>query len=203
MSHPTRLGVLSFLMMILSLTGSTAHSQTPSAPERANLDVQIHLLLANNEQGEKNVPPTLEPALKQLKATQSFSNYRLAATFANRIKSGGTLEVKGVLSSEVLTPIANNSVFYELTLVQVRLVGESENQSIDIPKLRFSLQLPVTAGTTRAEGNTPASPIISYQAAGLTTELNVREGTATVFGTMTTSRPGQLLVLVITVKRTT
>jgi hypothetical protein len=93
------------------------------------------------------------------------------------------------------------SGFYEFTLTQVRLGSESDNQSIDITRLRFNLRLPVVTGMNRGEGNAPATPVIGYELAGLTTELGLREGTPAVVGTMTTSKAGQLLVLVITVKR--
>lgn len=199
-----RLGVLTFALMVLFLTssrtlGQASSSQADVKSDRANLDVQLHLLLASNEPGDRNMLPSLEPVVRQFKATLPLTNYRLAATFANRIKSGGTLEVKGVFSSDVFATIANS--FYEFTMSQIKLSGEGDNQSIDIARLRFGLRLPVVTGTNRADANTSAMPNISYEMSGVSTELSLREGTPTVFGTLTTTKPNQLLVLVITVKR--
>lgn len=204
MLNPGRLGVLSFALMVVFLISSRTMSQTSSSQpdvkaDRANLDVQLHVLLVSNEPGDRNMLPSLEPVVRQLKATLPLTNYRLAATFANRTKSGGTLEVKGVFSSDVLATVTNS--FYEFTMTQIKLLGEGDDRSIDIARLRFSLRLPVVTGTNRADANTPATPNISYELAGVSTELSLREGTPTVFGSLTTSKPNQLLVLVITVKR--
>ena len=106
-----------------------------------------------------------------------------------------------MLSSEVISPVTNNSIIYDLTLAQVR-VAVDDSQSIEIPKLRFGLRLPIIMGMSRADANAPATPAINYEGLGLTTEISVRESSPTVVGTMTTSKPGQLLVLVVTIKRT-
>jgi len=181
---------------------STALGQASNVKaDRPDLEIQLHLLIASNETAEAKMLPTLEPVVRQLKSAINLNNYRLAATFTNRIKSGGSLEVKGVLPPEVFTPYANMSGFYEFNLSQVRF-GEGENPSIDIAKLRFGLRLPVVTGMNRPEGGAPATPVVGYEPVGLVTELGLREGTPSVVGTMTTSKTGQLLVLVITVKRT-
>jgi hypothetical protein len=192
---PTRSVVPLFLLTLLFLVSSTAVGQPSNVKvDRPDLEIQLHLLMATNEAVERNMSPALDPVVKQLKSATNLNNYRLAATFTNRIKSGGSLEVKGVLPPEVFTPFANMSGFYELTLLQIRL-GEGENQLVDIAKLRFGLRIPVVTGMNRAEGNTPATPVIGYEPVGLTTELGWREGTPSVVGTMTTSKAGQLLVL--------
>ena len=207
MLHPTRLGVLYFVLMVLFLTGSSASGQTENAPtagarvDRSNLEVQLHLLLATNESADRNMPPALQPVILQLKSTIPSANYRLAATFTNRIRSGGSLEVKGVLPSEAISPVANTTIFYEFTLTQMR-VAVDDSQSIEIPRLRFGMRVPIVMGMSRVDANTPANPSINYESLGLTTEISVRDGSPTVVGTMTTSKPDQLLVLVVTVKRT-
>jgi hypothetical protein len=40
-----------------------------------------------------------------------------------------------------------------------------------------------------------------YEDTGINTQMSVREGEPTLVGTLNTSRPGQLFVIVITVKR--
>jgi hypothetical protein len=139
--------------------------------------------------------------VKQLKSSLAFANYRLVGTFTNRIRSGGTLEARGVLSSEVISPVTNNSIIYDFTLGQVR-VAVDDNQSIEILKFRFGLRMPILVEMSRGDANTPATHSINFEGLGLTTELSVREGSPTVVGTMTTNKPGQLLVLVINIKRT-
>ena len=202
MSNRSRPVVPFLVLAILLLMTTTAVGQASNVrADRPDLEIQLHLLIASNETAEAKMLPTLEPVVRQLKSAINLNNYRLATTFTNRIKSGGSLEVKGVLPPEVFTPFANMSGFYEFNLTQVRL-GEGENPSIDIAKLRFGLRLPVVTGMNRPEGGAPATPIVGYEPVGLVTELGLREGTPSVVGTMTTSKTGQLLVLVITVKRT-
>jgi hypothetical protein len=200
MSNPSRPVIPFLVLTVLFLMTSTAVGQASNVKvDRPDLEIQLHLLTATNESAERNMPQALESVVRQLRSTINLNNYRVAATFTNRIKSGGNLEVKGILPPEVFTPFTNMSGFYEFTLMQINLAGEGDNRAIDITRFRFNLRLPVVTGMNRAE--TPATPVIGYELAGLTTELGLREGTPSVVGTMTTSKAGQLLVLVITVKR--
>ena len=219
MTKARRLAVLPLVTLILFATlsdsatalGQGSSSQSAGASDgkldKINFEVQLHLLVASNERGETgNIPQSLEAVVKQLKSSLPFANYRLAATFVNRVKDGGTLEVKGVVSSDSFTNAATNpfsQTFYEFTLFQVKSGGDGANQpSIDITKFRFGLRLPITTGVSHAEGTTASYPIINYEPTGITTEMTLREGTPTVVGTMTTSRPGQILILVVSIKRT-
>jgi hypothetical protein len=171
--------------------------------DRINYEIQLHLLVASNEAGEKgNVPQSLEAIVRQLKSSLSFANYRLAATFVNRIKDGGTLESRGLIPANLFTPAPTTFVpeaAYEFTLFKIKLDDDLTN--IDIPKFRFGLQLPVITGMIRGEANAPPTPNINFQPASINTELNLREDKPTIVGTMNTARSDQMLVLVITVRR--
>jgi hypothetical protein len=193
----------------MSLDSGVALGQGASKPPepkiaRLNFEVQLHLLIASNETGEKgNVPQSLESVVKQLRPSLPYANYRVVATFVNRLTDGGTLELKGALSSALLTtglPTPLPQSAYEFTLFQVKLDTDDEGKpAIQIPKFRFGLSLPVITGTSRAEGIFPA---VTYQPAGITTEVSLREGVPTLVGTLNTSRPDQMLILVTSVKRT-
>jgi len=184
-------------------SGATADAKR----DQLNFEVQLHLLVASNEKGGvSKIPPVLEAVVRQLKPALPFGNYNLAATFVNRVKDGGSLELKGVVSSDSFAGGMANSpsqTFYEFTLFQVKSTGPETNPlSIDINKFRFGLRLPVTMGISRTEGNTTTYPIINYEPTGITTEITLREGSPTVVGTMTTGKPDQILILVISIKRT-
>lgn len=217
MIRPRCSGMLCWFVfaMVVALANSTAVFGQGSNPQSAAADakheqldfeVQLHLLVASSEKGETNIPPALDAVIKQLKQSLPFANYHLTATFVNRVRDGGTLELKGVVSSDSFAGGAATSpsqTFYEFTLFQVKSAAHDPNSpAIEINKLRFGLRIPVVTGVSRTEGNNTTYPIVNYEPTGITTEITLREGSPTVVGTMTTSKPGQILILVITIKRT-
>lgn len=200
--------------VVLSNPGQAlAQNSAPSvtaAPSSArgqevNYDVQLHLLVASNENTEKGTLPQSDEAIvRQLRSSLSFTNYRLASTFLNRVKDGGSLEVKGIGSFATASVSATSPTFYEYTLLQVKLDTDDASQPmIQIPKFRFGLRLPIQISSTRADGSNIATPVINYEPVGITTEMSIREGSPTVVGTMTTNRPDELFILVVSLKRTT
>jgi hypothetical protein len=204
------LSLLGFALLAasISMTASgQASKQIASVAASAksdpiNYEVQLHLLVASNEAGEKgSVPQSLEPVIRQLKSYLSFANYRLAATFVNRVKDGGTLESKGLIPANVFTQALTNpapQAAYEFTLRKIKLDDDLTN--VDIPGFRFGLQLPVITSMVR-EGNAQTYPVINFQPASINTEMTLREDKPTVAGTMNTSRSDQILILILTVKR--
>ncbi len=195
------------LLAVFSSLTAFGQSSAPPATlvkvDRIDYEIQLYLLLAANEADEKaNVPQSLDPIIRQLRSSLSFTHYRLAATFVNRVKDGGTVESRGLVPSNLFTPANTTPVpqaAYEFTLSKIK--ADDDLTHIDINRFRFGLQIPVITGMARAEGNAPATPLINYQPASILTEINFREGTPTIVGTMNTSRSDQILVLVITVKR--
>jgi hypothetical protein len=209
MTKPRFLFLAALALFVVSPASLTALGQNSKSPatsvrgDRINYEVHLQLLLAANEAGEKaNLPPSLDPIIRQLKSSLSFTNYRLAATFVNRVKDGGSVESKGLVPSNLFTLSAANPLppaFYEFTLTKMKV--DDDLTQIDIDRLRFGFQIPVITAMAQGGGNTLAMPVINYQPASIIAEINLREGTPTVVGTMNTSRSDQILVLVITVKR--
>ncbi|PWT88688.1 MAG: hypothetical protein C5B55_12690 [Blastocatellia bacterium] len=196
MRNPKGLSVICLLLVLLTAHTVSAQSSAGDA-SKPNLEVQLHLLVASNEPGEGRLPTTLEPIVKQLRSTLQLTNYRLTATFANSVKNGNSLESKGVLPSDAFAQGPSGPVFYEFTLQRIT-ASEAPNSSIDISQLRFGLRVPIIMST----GTPPALANINYEPTGVTTSLTLREATPTVFGTLSMNKPNQLLVLVISVKRT-
>lgn len=196
------------LCVAAPVAGVAAQSQD-SAPaarrDEVNHDVQLYLLAASNEPGGGgSVPQAVEGALKQLKATLPFSNYRLATTFLNRVRDGGTLQVSGVGGAPLSASPSNSSspAFFNFSLQRVRLLTGADGQPfIQVEKLHFGLKVPVQTGSVGGEGGKPGYPVIQYQDTGISTEVSVREGTPTVVGTLTASQPGESFILVVTLKR--
>jgi hypothetical protein len=211
-----RLGVLSLSVFALSLIFSSfnqvlaqdaARPQAPVRRDDVNYDVQLYLVTASSEQGERaglQLPPSLDATIKQLRTTLPYTNFRLATTFLNRVKDNGTLELKGVGGALMPSQIGPGSPsFYDFSLFQVKMESDSEGQPfIRIARFRFGLRMPIVTGTARVEGSDVGSPIIQYEPVGVNTELSLREGLPTVVGTMTTSRPNEALILILSVKKT-
>ena len=206
--------VASSVFALALCAGASVAAQTQNAvvaaradAERAevNHDVQLYLLAASNEPGGGgNVPQAVEGALKQLRATLPFSNYRLATSFLNRVRDGGTVEVSGVGGAPLVAnpPNSVSPAFFKFSLHRVRLLAGADAQPfIQVEKLYFGLKVPVQTASVGGEGGKPSYPVIQYQDTGISTEMSVREGTPTVVGTMTSSQPGESYVLVMTLKR--
>ncbi|MCA1591175.1 MAG: hypothetical protein LC754_00650 [Acidobacteria bacterium] len=206
---------LAFFLVFANSNTARAQEQDAGAAAKAvavrpdvNQEVQLYLLSASNEQGLRTqLPSSMDGVLKQLKASLPFTNFRLATTFLNRVKDGGTLEVSGVgtLSISSLPGNSTSPTFYRFTLERVKLATDSNGQQIvQIPHFRFSLRVPIQTASVRPDNSASGAgfPVIQYEDTGISTEMSVREGEPTVVGTITTSRPDELFVLVISVKRT-
>jgi hypothetical protein len=212
-----RLGVVSLSLFALCLivspalvtaqegSSSAARQSTNVKRDEVNYDVQLYLLAASNEateRGSGSLPQSLEGTVRQLRTSLPYTNYRLVTTFLNRVKDNGTVEMKGVGASLMPSQIGPSSPsFYDFTLHQVKMESDTAGQPfIRINRFRFGLRMPIVTGTARVEGSDVGSPIIHYESVGVTTELSLREGTPTVVGSMTTSRPGESLILLLSVR---
>lgn len=203
------------VVLALLLSGGAAgvapaQDQSPQSPAEArssgevNHDIQLYLLATSNEPaGAGNTPAALGDVLRQLRAALPFPNYRLATTFLNRVRDGGTVEVSGVGGTPLSAGAANSTspTFFSFSLNNVRLLA-GEQPFIRVSRLRFGLKVPVQTANVAGDGGKGSYPVIQYQDTGISTEMSVREGVPTVVGTMTSSQPNESFVLVMTLKRT-
>lgn len=172
--------------------------------EEVNYDVQLDLIIASNNAAEKGgVPQSLEGIVKQLRTSLPFMNYRLTTTFITRIKDGGSLDSTGVGGSLLPTTIGPGTpTFYNFNLTHVKMERDARGQTfIRIPRFRFNLRMPIITGTTLTSAGNAGTPIINYETVGISTEMSVREGTPTLVGTLSTNRPEELMLLLITMKQ--
>lgn len=202
------LSVVFFMLLAFCFIGvnesvALAQGQDASAMrDEVNYDVQLDLVVASNGAERGSVPQSLEGIIKQLRTSLPFTNYRLTTTFINRVKDGGTLESTGVGGSLLATTIGPSTpTFYNFNLYQVKMERDSHGQPfISIPKFRFNLRMPIITGTTLASASNASSPIINYEAVGINTEMSIREAVPTLVGTLTTSRPEELMLILISIK---
>ena len=214
---PTKLDRVIFGALLCLMIGSaqltTAQetAQTPRASadarddDETNLDTQLYLVLATNQPtANARVPALLDPVVRQLQATLPFKNYGLAATLLNRVKNGGRLSVRWI-GGPLAAPASSSSStpsFNDFTIDAVQLGTASDGSRIvRLKGFNFGSRVPVQTGATVASTGTFSVPVISYEPTGLHTDISLNEGEPVVVGTLNVGPSGDVLVVVISVKR--
>ena len=183
--------------------GASSGQQQAAARAETNFEVQTHVLVtAEGSDDASKIPKTLDGVMRQLKSMLPPADYRLAATFVNRVKDDGGFEVKSAGASPFGGPEPNplTPSIFQLSLAVKSLDDASGVRYVRVQPFRLGLKIPIqtaSAYTDKGQGY----PVIQYEDTGLNTQMSVREGVPTLVGTLNTSRPGQLFVIVITVRR--
>lgn len=183
---------------------SGSPSQADKKEDETNLDTQLYLLLATNQDvDDTKLPAALEPLMKQLRASLPFKNYRLAATLVNRVKNDGNLSLKWIGGPPFASVSASAGApsFNDFSVDSVRLVRDIEGREfIRMLNFRFGARIPIqTAQTVASTG--AGFPIINYEPMGLNTDISIREGEPVVVGTLNVSPSGDAIILVMSARR--
>jgi len=184
---------------------AAAQSEKAEKEDETNLDTQLYLLVATNQDvDDARLPAALEPLIKQLRPSLPFKNYRLAATLINRVKNNGRLNLKwigGPLGVATAGSIGTPS-FNEFKVVGVKLVTNAAGQSVvRMEGFSFGARIPIQTGTTLASNAPSTAPIINYESTGLSTDISIREGEPVVVGTLHVGPSGDAIILVMSAKR--
>lgn len=187
------LSAAAFLFVCL-FNPTNSLTQTPVKQFEPSYEVVLQVLIASNTANDKSnaVPQTLSNVVKRLKNTYSFSSYRLASTYLQRVANTGNVEFKGVVndsSQDVNTPI-----FSEFTLGQLLNLPDTKGQnSISIQNFRFGQRIPVKTSNN----------LVNYEQVGLTmVKINLPVNTPTVISNLSASKLDEMMFLVLTVKPT-
>lgn len=185
---------------------STGRQQQQSAVrDETNYEVQTDVLVtaAEGASGASKVPRALDGVVRQLKSVMPPADYKLAASFVNRVKDDGGFEVKSAGASPFVTSQAGplTPTIFQLSLAVKSLGVESGGRYVRVLPFRLGLKIPIQTSTVAGGEKGQGYPVIQYEDTGLNTQMSVREGEPTLVGTLNTSRPGQLFVIVITVRR--
>ena len=210
-SLATILSAILFLGLAACSRQVFAQSSIPSAQsekqdDETNLDTQLYLLVATNQDvDDAKLPGALEPVVKQLRASLRFKNYRLAATLLNRVKNNGRLYLKwigGPLASSGAVS-ANTPNVNEFRVNNLKLVEDGTGQQVvRMEGFAFGVRIPIITGSTVAANGPTMAPIINYESTGLNTDISMREGDAVVVGTLNIGPSGDAIILVMSAKRT-
>lgn len=189
---------ISFLLFSLAIAVSAQDNQAKIENDTNRQSYEISLqLLVSAQNGERNeLPSALAAIEKKLKNDFGQSNFRLAMNLLNRVSENGSLELKGISTFSQSTLDDKTYSFYELGLKGIKSNSAGEMQ---FNKLRFNMRVPVVISLVQEGKSSP--PTINYENTGISAQpVNVAFNEPTIVGTMTTPRPNELIVLVLTVK---
>lgn len=194
----------------LAATVQRAAAQSTDKPnenknEDVNLDTQLYLILGTNQEvSDARLPVSLDPVIKQLKASLPFKNYRVAATLLNRVKSDGRLNLLWIGGPllESAAETKHTPSFNEFNVRQVRVVDDPEGKKvIRMDGFKYGTRIPVVTYNGVAAVGTPPAPIINYENTGLNTDISMREGEPVIVGTLNLGPSGDAVILVVSARR--
>lgn len=191
----------------LVLAQDSTQSQSGARETQTNLDLELYLIAATNQQPrEGKIPASLDPLMKRVRETLPYKNYSLETTLVNRVKDGANLSLSWFVGALPNSATTNRPpIFDDFSIAQIRLVSDGKGGEV-IQMLRFSFgsRIPIQTGTNIAASGTSSAPVFNYEHVGIKTDLSVREGQPALVGTLlNASSTGEALVLVISVKRAT
>ena len=188
--------------------GQSTRAATDVAREdETNLDTQLYLILATNRDIEEGkIPVALEPVVKRLRESLTFKHYSLAATFLNRVKNNGRLDVSWVGAPLLISnPAATSNPTFSQFSASVKFGQDQDGRDIvRMNDFRFGSRVPIVTGpasTTVASTGATSFPVINYEPIGLHTDISMREGEAVIAGTLNVGPSGDAIVVVISAKR--
>jgi hypothetical protein len=204
MMHRRVLTLLIFTLFLVSgVQAQTA--QTETKDDEINLDTHLYLIVGTNQDvADAKMPASLDPVIKQLRATMPFKNYRLAATLLNRVKNEGRLDLGWVGAPLASAPVPDQPPMTRSSfgVRQVRIGRNSEGQStVQLTGFKFNAQIPVRVNAAVAD-NRPVAPVFNYEGTSLSTDISMREGEPVIVGTLNVGPTGDAIILVISAKRT-
>jgi hypothetical protein len=177
----------------------------PEITEDANLETQLFLIVGTNQSvDDSKMPASLDPVVKQLRATLPFKNYRLAATLINRVKNEGRLDLSWIggplaLKLELGSPPAPS--FNQFKVRQVKLARATQGHyMVQMAGFSFGARIPIQVGGALAA--TGAVPAFNYENTGLATDISMRESEPVIVGTLNVGPSGDAIILVVSAKRT-
>src|SRR5258708_1451101 len=152
-------------------------------PPAKNVEINAYLLTASQQGITGNIPPDLDPVVKQLKTIFNYNNFRLLGTLALRGRDGSGGTVNGVLPA-ISTDSTRPTVYFFETR-SATIVSDSKERSVRIDQLELRLNFGLK------EGNWDAR---------IHTSIDVHEGQKVVVGKANIDNADNALILVLTAK---
>lgn len=183
-----------FLVCLVGLTNSFAQTGNQTKQAETSYEIVLQTLIASNNAADKSaaVPQTLSNVVKKLKTNFPLSDYRLTSTFLERITDKANFEFKSVAGASSQNPENNAPIFSEWTLGVVESSSNEKGRNmIQFQGFRYGQRVPIRT----------SSGVVNYEQIGLNLQkLSLPENIPTVVGSLSTSKPDEMLFLVLTVK---
>lgn len=199
MNKPNFIFKVFLFVSVLSATNLFAQTDNKQAQADPCYEVVLQLLMASNNTSDKTpLPQSLSNTVKKLKTLYTFSDFRLTTTYLQRTTS--SVEYKSLLTEFNQITDKNYPAFSEWALRGLRNIPNAQGRNVlQFDTFKFGMRIPIVRSGANEGGQTQSSVV--YDSTGLTTtrfSVNVNE--PTVIGSLTTSKPDELLFLVLTVK---
>lgn len=179
-----------FVVCLFSVNDALAQTTPPKRISEPSFDVVLQTIVASNNSTEKaTISQSLSNTVKKLKSDFPFSDFRLTSTSIQRVSNNGNIELKGVAYET--DQDKNLPTFSEWSLNGLQnLLAEDGQEMIQIQNFRFGQRVPVRG----------INDSINYEPVGLTSRFGLMKNTPTVVGSVTTSKPDEMMFLILTVK---
>jgi len=183
---------------------TNVYAQTPPNKNQfePSYEVVLQTLVASNNSNNKaDVPQMLGGAVKKLKANYPYSNYHLTSTSLQRVAIGGTIELKSISNEAIPNQERQFSIFSDYTLRNLQILPDAKGQnSVQFESFRFGQRIPIVTSSVKNESGITNSTV-SYEQVGLTIQrFSLAENVPTVIGSLSTTKPDELMFLILTVK---
>lgn len=187
-------------LLLLVLSAANVFAQTDAKQPQAEpcYEVILQLVVASNAASEKAaLPPSLANTVKKLKTLYNFSDYRLTTTFLQR--TSNLIEYKSLQTEFNQVTDKSYPAFSEWSLRGLKNIPGAGRNILQFESFRFGMRIPIVRSGVDESGKAQSSVI--YDSTGITTaRFNVNENEPTIIGSLATSKPEELMFLVLTVK---
>jgi len=174
------------LFWVLAATAVLVCAQEKQPPANTNVELTVYLISGSTQGTADEVPPDLEPTMKQLHSVFAYKSYKLSESFMLRGRLRAGASAQGMIPG-------NAGLRYEFRYAFVEA-------STDVPPVfRISgLKIILTkSGSYRRDNDGKSIPDVL---ASISTDLDIREGQKTVVGKSSVTATGDALILVIVPK---
>jgi hypothetical protein len=191
-----------FLVCLLSFTTSFAQTSIKQQSE-SSYEVVLQVLIASNTAADKSVPvpQTLSNVVKKLKTNYTFSIYRLTSTYFQRVANRGNIYSNSISNEPNQNQDIFSPVFSDLALNGLQNMPNANGQnSISIENFRFGQKVPIKTADFK-DGSGKSNSVVNYEHVGLQMQkLNLSVNMPTIIGSLLTSKPDEMMFLVLTIK---
>jgi len=147
----------------------------------ADVELKISMLIGSKTPlPGPAVPDDLAPVVKQLQANLRYSHYGLLAANLQHTRAGEGIEGSGVAEQALVGGTAENPVFYNYRLQNIRVDGNTVN----IESCNFGMRVPVKM----QKG-------VQYENVGFKTPVSIKQNEKVVIGTTTMGDRAVIVVL--------